>query len=408
MGLANRVRAFWPATHLNGGSQRVSTHPPNSWVRQMTEKLFGGVMTKGRLTISSVTRSTTAIANYPEGIPFVSVVIPCRNEEKHISACLESIVANEYPIDRIEILVVDGVCSDRTAAIVADFVRRYPFIHLIENPRQTIPAAMNIGFQNGRGDIILKADAHSTYPVDYISKCVRALREHGADNVGGTVELKPGAETLIGKTIAFALAHPFGSGNAHVKTGSKKPRWADTAAFGCFPREVFEKVGPWNENLAGSSDMDFNSRIRAAGGRILLVPDIRICYSADPDLASFWRHNFADGVWVTYVNKFGSRAWAWRHWVPLMFVGTVLFLALFAIFSSFFAWLLLGCVGTYLALSLAAGIQSALSAGDLRFAITLPLVFFLRHVAHGLGALYGSFLLFLPGIRWKGRREAAT
>jgi cellulose synthase/poly-beta-1,6-N-acetylglucosamine synthase-like glycosyltransferase len=229
---------------------------------------------------------------------------------------LDSFVATDYPGERLEILVVDGVSSDRTKPIITDFMWKYPFIRLIDNPKGIIPAAMNAGIRNARGQVIIKVDAHSTYPRDYVSRCVKLLDQYGADNVGGVLRILPGEETTMAKAIAFALSHPFGSGNAYIKVGSREPRWADTAAFGCYKREAFDRVGMWNEELAGSSDIDFNVRLRKAGGKILLVPEIQIHYYADPDLRSYWLHNFADGVWATYVIKFGSKAWAWRHWAP--------------------------------------------------------------------------------------------
>ena len=339
-------------------------------------------------------------------LPFVSVIVPCRDEEKHIARCLESILANDYPKERMEILVLDGMSEDHTGAIVADYAQRYPQIRLVNNPTRTIPTAMNRGIKQAQGEVVMKVDAHSTYPEDFISNSVRFLEQYGADIVGGILNIVPGRETTVAQAIALALSHEFGSGNAYVKIGCKEPRWADSVSWGSFKKGVFERVGLWNEELAGSSDMDFNVRLKKAGGRILLVPSIVTDYCADSDLESLWRHNFADGVWATYVVKFGSKAWAWRHWIPMFFVASVAGSAVLSVFLPKFWWLFCGIAGVYILTNLAASAQIVLRERKLDFLPVLPGVFAARHVSHGLGALYGLVLVLLPGKHWKGRRSA--
>ncbi len=339
-------------------------------------------------------------------LPFVSAVVPCRNEEKHIRMCLDSIAANSYPKDRMEVLVVDGRSSDRTKAILRDLTQQYPFIRTMDNPKQTIPAAMNIGVLKARGQVILKLDAHSTYPRNYVSRCVESLDRYKADNAGGIWRIMPGSESAAANAIALALAHPFASGNAYVKVGAKEPRWADSAAFGCWRKNALEKIGGWNEKLAGSSDMDLNARLKDAGGRILLDPSIQINYYADSNFRSYWKHNFADGVWVTYVLKFRSKAWAWRHWVPLAFVSSLIALATLAFFLPSLWWAFLVIAGAYAMANLAASVQISVRERKPEYLPTLPLVFAVRHIAHGLGALLGLLLVLVPGKHWEGRQRA--
>jgi glycosyltransferase involved in cell wall biosynthesis len=336
---------------------------------------------------------------------FLSVVIPCRNEERHIARCLDSILANDYPKDRMEILVLDGNSTDHTRGILTGYQQKWPMIRVLDNPNRLIPIAMNIGLRNARGQVVLKIDAHSTYPKDYISKCVESLTRNGADNAGGIARILPVNESLTAKAIALALAHPFASGNAYVKVGAKEPRWADSAAFGCWRKEVLEKLGGWNENLGGSSDMDLNARLQGAGGRILLNPEIQVNYYADATFGSYWKHNFADGVWATYVLKFRSKAWAWRHWVPMAFVLSLLGWAVLALYSAAFGKTFLAILGCYAITNLAASIQISSREGNIKYLLFLPLTFGIRHFAHGIGALYGLVLLALPGKHWKGRRS---
>lgn len=337
-------------------------------------------------------------------LPLVSIIIPCRNEEKFISRCLDSIVANDYPKERVEVLVLDGMSKDGTREIIKRYAHRYTFIRLLGNPERIIPAAMNFGIRSARGEIIMKMDAHSTYPRDYMSSCVRYLREYEAENVGGIWKIVPGADTTIAKGIAHALGHPFASGNAYIKVGSKEPQWTDAVAFGCYRRDIFQKIGPWNEELAGSSDMDVNARLRAVGGRILLVPEIVLEYYVDPDLQTFWGHNFSDGVWATYVLKFGSKAWSWRHWVPLAFVLSVIGSGALSAFFPTFRWLLGSIMGAYAVSNLGASFHLAIQKRCVSYLWTAPIIFAIRHVAHGLGASLGLLLVLVPGKSWKGRR----
>jgi hypothetical protein len=263
---------------------------------------------------------------------------------------------------------------------------------------------MNISLQHARGQVILKIDAHSSYPRNYISRCVKSLIQFQAENAGGICRILPANESTTAKAIALSLAHPFASGNACVKVGAKEPRWADSAAFGCWKKDTLVKIGGWNEKLAGSSDMDLNARIRSSGGRILLAPDIVVTYYADATLRAFWKHNFADGVWATYVLKFRSKAWSWRHWAPLAFTGSLLGCLLFSLAIPSFIYLSAMSAGAYAVANLAASVQIALRERLLRCLPVLPLAFAIRHIAHGLGALLGLALVLLPGEHWKGRR----
>lgn len=339
-----------------------------------------------------------------ESFPFVSLIVPCRNEMALIGRCLDSIVDNDYSRGLMEVLVIDGNSEDETGSIVRSYSQRHPLIKLLDNPKRSPAAAFNIGVCASKGDVVMLISAHSTYPQDYVSNCVRYLMRYKADNVGGRLKIIPREDTTTARAIALALSHAFGSGNAYVKTGTKAPRWTDTVAFGCYRKQTVEKVGFFNEKLAGSSDMDFNMRLREGGGKILLVPEIVINYYADRDLKAFWKHNFSDGVWATYVLKFQSKAWSRRHWIPLVFVSSIIAsLTLSAVLPSF-RWLLYAVVGSYLFTNLAASLEISKREKNYSYMWALPIAFATRHIAHGLGALWGLVLTVFPGMRWEGRR----
>ena len=346
---------------------------------------------------------------------FVSIIIPCRNEEKFIEKCLDSIIANGYPKDRLEILIGDGMSEDKTREIVRRYTQRYSFIKLFDNPKKIAPAAQNIGVKNAKGEIIMIMDAHVIYARDYILKCVKCLKEHEADNVGGVIITSPAEDTPISKAIVFCLSHFFGAGNSYFRIGSKRIREIESVPYGCYKREVFDKIGLYNENLARSYDMEFNLRLKKSGGKILLVPDIVCYYYPKSNLYDFWKHNFEDGVWVTYPLKWGIKIFSWRHLLPLFFVSAIIFSLVFspffwqarAVFNFIFGSYLLANLFFSLQISakesfkevrprLAGGNPTSSDSGEarplltfLRYFSILPVVFACRHFAYGLGSLWG-------------------
>jgi GT2 family glycosyltransferase len=315
-------------------------------------------------------------------------------------------MANDYPADRLEIVLVDGMSEDSTREIIRRYMDRFPQIRMLDNAKKIIPAAMNLGIARARGDFIFKVDAHSVYPADYITNCIKYLLQFNADMTGGVWTIAARNSSVVAQSIAMALSHPFASGNAYVKIGCKEPRWADAAAFGCWRRSTLASVGPFNEDLAGSSDMELNVRLRRAGGRILLVPQIRVTYYADADFHTLWSHSFSDGVWTTYVLKFGSWASSWRHWVPFAFVAALLGTVLAVPFASLGWWGAAAVGGAYLGVNAIASVQTAMKKKSLKHLPLLPLVFAARHVGHGLGAAYGFLMVLVPVLEWKGRRSA--
>jgi len=304
-------------------------------------------------------------------LPFISIIIPCRNEEKSIGKCLNSTANQNFPKENLEVLVVDGQSKDNTRKILQDYSKKPPFLRVLENDKKFTPFGLNIGVREARGEVIMRMDAHATYEKDYISKCVKYLREYNADNVGGILKTVPKENTLIAKAIAICLSHFFGAAS-DFRLGSKEPREVDTVFGGCYKREVFEKIGLFNENLLRSQDMEFNLRLRKAGGKILLVPDIVACYYPKSTLGEFFIHNFEDGVWAIYPLKFIKIPFKLRHYLPLIFVLTLpLSIFPYILFSLFFS------------------AQIALREKDLKLFFLMPLVFFCRHFGYGFGSILG-------------------
>lgn len=320
---------------------------------------------------------------------FVSVVIPCRNEEKFIGRCLDSIIANDYPKTNLEILAVNGASEDKTRDVVSDYGRKYPFVKLLENPKKITPISMNIGVKNAKGEIIMIVGSHSTYHPDYISKSVKYLEEYGADNVGGVLKTLPAKNTLPAKAIALALSSFFGTGGANFRTGSDKPEWVDTAFGGCFRREVFDKIGFFNENLVRSQDMEFSIRLHRAAGKILVAPDIVTTYYPKATLGAFIRHNIADGIWAVLPLKYKAPLFKPRHLAPLAFILVVLLSGIAGIFYPFLRLFFFGLLGIYLLVSLFFSAKLAWKGKNPALLPFLVAAFAARHFGYGIGSIIG-------------------
>jgi glycosyltransferase involved in cell wall biosynthesis len=324
--------------------------------------------------------------------PFVSIIVPCFNEERFISVCLDSMIDNDYPKERMEILAVDGQSRDKTLDILQKYAQNHSFLKIINNPKKITPAALNLGIKNSNGEIIIKMDAHSIYQKDYISKCVKYLLEwekQGAQNVGGVLKPLPAQDTIMAKAIAISLSSGFGAGSSIFRTGTDKPVWADTAAFGCYRKETLIRLGLFDERMAQIEDFELNSRLRKAGGKILLAPDIvAYYYPSSYDSWSFFRHNFTDGFWTTYPIKFGFRSFSLRHLVPLVFVLS-LFLSFAAGIFLFLPRILFDfIIISYILTNLIFSFKIALREG-LKYFLIMPFVFAIRHIGYGLGSLWG-------------------
>lgn len=320
----------------------------------------------------------------------VSIIIPCRNEEKFIGECLDSIIANDYPKDKLEILVIDGLSEDRTREIIKRYIEQYPYIKLLNNSKKYTPFAFNIGIKQAKGEAIILMGAHAIYSKDYISKSIKYLKEYEAYNVGGVVKILSKDNTLVAKAIVLASSSFFGAGNAYYKTGySKGAKFVDTVFGGCYKKEIFFKIGFFNENLVRNQDLEFNLRLKRFGGKILLAPDIIAYYYPKSNFVDFAKHNFRDAFWVIYPLKFSIKAFSWRHLIPLFFILSLLGTLFLGIIFSFFTWLFFTIIISYVLMNLYFSARITAAQKDLKYLFMMPIVFAVRHIFYGLGSLWG-------------------
>ena len=321
-------------------------------------------------------------------LPFVSIVIPCLNEERFIERCLESALVTDYPGDRFEILVVDGMSDDRTRAVVRTIAMRDKRVRLLDNPTRTTPAALNIGVDQARGDVLMRMDAHAEYPPHYVSRLVAWQIRTGVENVGCAWTTVPGADTPVARAIALALGHPLAVGNAWFRIGVLEPRLVDTVPFGCYRREVFTRIGRFDEELARNQDDEFNLRLIRHGGRVLLVPDVTCDYYARDSYAKLARMYYQYGYFKPLVARKVGGVLTVRQVVPSC--ALVMGVALLAGTP----WLLAARVtaivlfGVYLASILGVALHRGW-ARDWRTALALAVTFPVIHVSYAVGFLHG-------------------
>lgn len=327
-------------------------------------------------------------------LPLVSIVIPCLNEEKYISKCLDSIVCQDYSKDRLEVLAVDGISNDKTREILKDYTRKYSFIKILDNPQKITPVAMNIGIKMARGDYILILSSHSEYEQNFVSKNIENFHKNNADCVGGIEKTLPSGNSIISQAIPLALSHPFGVGNTYYRIGSEMPRYVDTVPLGCYKRGVFDKIGLFNEDLIRNQDIEFNLRLKNAGGKILLVPNITVYYYARANLNGLFKQNFWNGFWVIYSIKYAKMPFSIRHLIPCIFVSSLIGSISFSIFSKYFLYLFILVSGSYFASNLFFSFKISLRK-KLKYFIPLSLSFATLHFSYGIGSIWGLRKLVL-------------
>lgn len=320
----------------------------------------------------------------------LSVICPIYNEERYIGACVESILAQDYPKDDLEVIFADGMSSDRTREIVASYTAKYPWIRLIDNPKRIVPPALNAAIKASKGDIIMRLDAHAEYPTNYFSALVNALNKTNADNVGGVCITLPGSESNTSKAIAAVLSSKFGMGNSSFRVGTSKRCEVDTVPFGCWHRSIFDKIGYFDKDLIRNQDDEFNGRIRKNGGKIILCPDVEIKYFGRTTLSKVGKMFYQYGVFKPLVNKKLGTPATIRQFFPLALVLGLFFGAVISILWHPFIWIYLTGISFYLLLSL---IFSCKSGGSISKILIQTITYPIVHLNYGWGYLVGLYKL---------------
>lgn len=320
---------------------------------------------------------------------YISVVMPVYNEEKYIENCIESLLLQDYPKNLMEWIFVDGMSSDNTVKLIEKYKEQYPeMIKIMANPNKTVPYAMNIGIKEAKGKFIVRLDAHADYSKDYISKCVYYLETTDADNVGGVAETK--SKGFVGNAIAKMLSSRFGVGNSDFRTNGESG-YVDTVPFGAFRKEVFEKWGGYDERLTRNQDNEMNYRIRKNGGKVYLSSDIKLSYYCRDSIKGISNMALKNGMWNVITMKLCPGSMGLRHFIPLMFLLSIIVLPILSIFVHPFALLFSIEMCLYLLLDC---YFSAKQADGVKEFLLLLILFPIFHITYGAGSLKGLLKLF--------------
>lgn len=317
--------------------------------------------------------------------PLVSIVIPCLNEERYIVALLNSLAAQDYGADGIEVIVADGGSTDRTRELVREYPSRFARLELVDNPKRITVGGLNAGMDASQGDCWIIIGAHSHVREDFVRASVEALKRTGVACVGGPIETI--GEGTVGKAIAAAMSSPFGVGNAKFRYADEEAE-VDTVPFGCYHRKVWDVVGRFDETVDGADEDSYNARLIEAGGRIMLVPTIRSSYFPRRTFKAlakqYWEYGAAKG---TLLSR--GRPLQPRHFAPAAMVAGGPALAVLGLVSGK-ARLLLKVLSV---LYVAGGLYTSRQAAEKTDAN--PVLTFCAmatmHVTYGAGFIYGAW-----------------
>ena len=331
----------------------------------------------------------------------LSVICPIYNEEKYIVAFLDSVLQQDFSRDDMEVLLVDGMSRDKTRLIISQYIEKYPFLRLLDNPERTAPCAMNVGIQEANGDVIIRLDAHALYPSNYFSTLVFKLYELNADNIGCILNTDVLNKTPKTLAIREVLSNRFGVGNSSFRTGVTSACEVDTVPFGCWRREVFQKYGLYDKRLVRNQDIELNKRIKRGGGHIFIIPDISCTYLARETFKALAKNNYGNGKWniltVYYTKYFSSLSV--RHFIPLAFVLSLLLPIVLMLLNVWFGVLSLMALGAYL---MTLSCVSFTIWKTKRLNVFYLLMSFLTlHLSYGWGALIGIFKVV--GLKIQGK-----
>jgi GT2 family glycosyltransferase len=322
----------------------------------------------------------------------VTIVIPCLNERDYILRCLKSIANQTYPSHLIQTFICDGNSNDGTPEIINDFSITNPQFQLLINEQKTTPFALNLGIKKATSDIIIILGAHSELDKDFVLNSITSFDiDPGIMCTGGVLQSE--YENVTSQIIGSAMSSPFGVGNAHFRTGSKNG-FVDTVAFGAYKKEIFEKVGLFDEDLIRNQDDEFNYRITSNGYKIYLNSDIKCKYFVRASFLKLFKQYYQYGYWKVFVNKKHKSVTTVRQLIPMMFV-LYLFLLTVSVFLSKPVFIFMSLFG--IAYIFLAFIFAFKKTASIKFVFGIVFTFFILHISYGLGYLKGIFDFLIVG-----------
>jgi len=293
-------------------------------------------------------------------LPSVSLLIAVRNEASYIESCLTSIARQDYPENKLDVFILDGLSTDSTWQIVETLITKHPNFRLVSNPERIQSEGWNLGIQLSKSQVIGIVSGHSELALDYTSQAVKTLLRTGADLVGGP--MRAISVNYLGQVIAEATSTPFGVGGARFHYTAKE-EIVDTVYMGVCWRKVYENIGGFDRELVRNQDDELSYRLIKNGGRIICNPAIQSEYHNRSNLRSLWRQYFQYGYWKVRVLQKHPLQMRPRQFVPPLFAFGLIVSAILAILLPPTRWLLLAISAAYLLANLTASTFTAARKG---------------------------------------------
>jgi len=319
-------------------------------------------------------------------LPFVSVLMPVRNEAAFVERSVGSVLAQDYPHDRMEILIADGLSQDGTAEVVRLLQQKHSNVVTVDNPGKIVATGLNAALRQAKGEIIVRVDGHCEVAPNYLSRCVSHLMNDKVEAVGGPLETI--GESYVARVIAAAMSSRFGVGGSAFRVANSKTQFTDTVAFPAYTRAVIDRGGPFDEELVRNQDDEYNYRLRKLGVKILLASDVRSRYYSRATLSHLASQYFQYGYWKVRVMQKHTRQMRLRQFAPPLFVAALLLGLLLVPILPAAVYVLTFIAGAYSFAVMAASILSARRNGWYLLPL-LPIAFAILHLAYGAGFLIG-------------------
>ena len=316
----------------------------------------------------------------------ISFIIVAYNAEHCLGALLDDLVNQTIPAEQIELLLVDSASTDNTAQVMSAFAECAPFaVQLLHNPKRWLASGINVALAAATGDAVIRLDAHARIPADFLEKNLAALQK-GEDIVGGCVA--GGNPNTDWEAVLRTVDTSRFCGGAAPFRNSGEARYVDTLAYALYRREVYDKVGAYDERLRRTEDNDMHYRMRSAGYRFYFSPEIISYHAARSTMRGQLRQKWGNGYWIGRTMRIQPRCFAPRHLIPAAFVLAIIACLLLLPFA---AWPMALLLLSYLSCDFYFAVRGALSQsrGRLLAAVTLPFLYPAVHIAYGVGTLAG-------------------
>ncbi len=321
----------------------------------------------------------------------VSIIIPVYNEEKYLTDVFLSLENQDYPQEFTETIFVDGNSQDKSIEILNEYSQNKKNVYIFSNPKKIVPISMNIGIKNAKGEYVIRLDSHAKYNKDYISKCVETLEKTGADNVGGAIRLI--GDTAVQKAIKLATTCSFGIGNSGFHFENYQG-YVDTVYLGAYKKDIFEKIGLYDEELVRNQDDELNYRLTKSGGKIFMSQEIVSYYYPRPSLKKLWTQYYEYGYWKVRVIQKHKFPASIRHLVPGLFVISIVMGTILSFYKGLGLIILVPLLLSYMPLLIYFSIKQSLKHKFYNFFLVAS-VFLILHFSYGTGFIKGLFNFYI-------------